>query len=219
MMFFLRKAAIFALLIWFSMPLVSVTETQKTADQFSKKLLSFNSLKGKFKQIIKSDDQVVLQETSGVFYIQKPGLFRWEVNPPYEQLIIGNPETLWVYDPDLEQVNVQVQDGRSVSPSTLLSGDVDQLLKHYRVSSHSEAGNEVFTLIPSNNTPENDEISFSFRELRIEFKQTRLAAMAIIDGLNQMTRIELVDTEKDQTLDPALFSFSPPESVDVIIDR
>lgn len=210
----LQKALIFLCFISLSVLAIGETKQQDFSERFSKKLLSFNSLNGKFKQIIKSDKGLILQETAGLFYIQKPGLFRWEVQPPYEQLIIGTPETLWVYDPDLEQVIVQAQDGSVVSPSTLLSGDVDKLLQHYTMTSRNETETEIFTLVPS----DSDEATFSFRELHIEFKQNRLVAMSIIDGLNQRTHIQLSDTEKDQNLDPALFSFTAPESVDVIID-
>jgi hypothetical protein len=51
------------------------------------------------------------RESTGTFAFQRPGKFRWEYLKPYEQLIVGDGEKLWVFDKDLSQVMVKKLDG------------------------------------------------------------------------------------------------------------
>ena len=41
------------------------------------------------------------QEASGGVSIQRAGKFRWVYAKPYEQLMIGDGQKLWLYDKDL----------------------------------------------------------------------------------------------------------------------
>ena len=55
-----------------------------------------------------------------------PGKFRWTYDKPYEQLIVGDGEKLWIYDPDLNQVTCESSTRRSArTPAALLAGDDD----------------------------------------------------------------------------------------------
>ena len=76
-----------------------------------------------------------VQETKGVMHVKRPGLFRWETFPPYDQLLVANGKKMWVFDRDLEQVTVQVLDQRlSQTPALLLSGNVKDLENQYHIS-------------------------------------------------------------------------------------
>ena len=44
------------------------------------------------------------QVSSGTFAFARPGKFRWSYDKPYEQLLVGDGDKLWIYDPDLNQV-------------------------------------------------------------------------------------------------------------------
>ena len=35
----------------------------------------------------------------------RPGRFRWETSDPYQQTVIANGDTLWIYDVDLKQAS------------------------------------------------------------------------------------------------------------------
>ncbi|WP_280954990.1 outer-membrane lipoprotein carrier protein LolA [Paludibacterium denitrificans] len=50
------------------------------------------------------------------------GKFRWEYNKPYEQLIVGDGKTLWIYDKELAQVTKKsLNAALGSSPAALLA--------------------------------------------------------------------------------------------------
>ena len=64
------------------------------------------------------------QTTSGTFAFARPGKFRWTYDKPFEQLIVGDGEKVWIYDHDLNQVIVRKLDAAlGATPAALLAGD------------------------------------------------------------------------------------------------
>ena len=65
------------------------------------------SLRAEFQQVVSGKRKTTQQEASGSVSIQRPGKFRWVYAKPYEQLVIGDGQKLWLYDKDLAQVTVK----------------------------------------------------------------------------------------------------------------
>jgi len=77
-----------------------------------------------FSQILLDKNAKIIQESNGTMQFERPGKFRWHYEKPYEQLIIGNGETVWFYDIDLNQVTVRKLDiAIGSSPAALLAGE------------------------------------------------------------------------------------------------
>ena len=57
-----------------------------------------------FTQSVTDQNGRLKQQASGEFAISRPGKFRWSVDKPYQQLLVGDGERVWIYDPDLNQV-------------------------------------------------------------------------------------------------------------------
>jgi outer membrane lipoprotein carrier protein len=55
-----------------------------------------------------------------------------------------------------------------------------------------------------------------FKALRVAVTDGKIAAMEVIDSLEQITRIEFTAVELGGALDQNLFRFEPPPGVDVI---
>ena len=65
----------------------------------------------------------LVQQASGEFAIARPGKFRWSVDKPYQQLLVGDGERVWIYDPDLNQVVKRRNDqALGSTPAALLAG-------------------------------------------------------------------------------------------------
>jgi len=69
------------------------------------------SARAVFSQQVMDKDGKTVQSGSGRVAFQRPGKFRWEYLKPYEQLIVGDGEKLWVFDKDLSQVTVKKLEG------------------------------------------------------------------------------------------------------------
>lgn len=206
---FLRSSV--TLICLAALPLLAAADEQELAAQRLNDLLSSaTTITGGFSQMTISSNGASLQETTGNMQLKRPGMFRWHTDPPLEQLLVSNGETIWLFDPDLEQVTIQQLDRRLAhTPALLLSGDVSQLRQSFNIS-WTEGGSVVdFTLTPK------DEDSM-FDNLRISFSNGVINDMQLSDPVGQRTNILFRNVELNTPLPDSRFIFDIPEGVDVI---
>ena len=87
-----------------------------------KAIAALSSVRAEFVQELLDKDGKSLERAVGTLYLKKPGRFRWDYTEP-KQLIVSDGETLWLYDPELEQATVRkVKDTLSQTPAMLLAG-------------------------------------------------------------------------------------------------
>ncbi len=169
-----------------------------------------NTFEARFGQIVLDETLTEIDNSQGKMWIQRPGLFRWNYELPDAQEIVGDGVNVWVYDVELEQVTVRVQDQTiGKSPASLLAGS-GNLEDNYVIEDIGSQGRfDWVNLIPK------DEES-GFREVRIGFEDNRLRLLELLDNLDQRTRISFVDLKENIPLSVSIFDFLPPEGVDVI---
>lgn len=172
------------------------------------------TLSAEVDQFLLDQDGRELQETRARLLMEKPDRFRWELTQPYEQLTVTDGETLWLYEPDLEQVTIEAFGGDvGRTPVMLLNGDAEEIGEAYDVSSTNMGGELVrFILIPR----KPDRL---FERLSVTFNGPVLEEMQFEDSLGQQTSMTFHDVERNQPLEADLFSFTPPDAVDVIDNR
>lgn len=165
-----------------------------------------------FSQTVTDRNGRLKQQASGEFAISRPGKFRWSVDKPYQQLLVGDGERVWIYDPDLNQVVKRRADqALGTTPAALLAGRDDV-----------ERAFDWQDLPPADGlewlgaTPKDKESSFT--EIRLGFDGAALAALDILDNFGQRTRIKLSKLERNPKLAPDLFKFTPPKGADVVGD-
>lgn len=170
-------------------------------------LQPISSLSAQFKQQVTDADGFQLQQSEGLFQVAQPNNLRWIVEQPMPQQVISNGLTLWLYDPDLEQVIVKPFDASIEStPAILFSGDLTRLDSAYFIRQLSP---DVFQL-----TPEQEGSLFS--ELQIIFVDQLPVSISLTDSLEQVTRITFSDVRLNPSLPAALFEFEIPGDIDVI---
>lgn len=151
-----------------------------------------------------------LQEAQGQMWLSRPGKFRWEVEAPYRQVVVSDGESVYLYDPDLEQVSVQPLDTRVThTPALLLSGSADELTSNYDVSRQQQGITETFTLLPR--TPDT-----LFESLKMTFQSERLSMLQMAGSIGQRTAIRFDDIEINPEIEASNFTFEIPEGADVI---
>ncbi len=168
------------------------------------------SFEARFGQIVLDESLVEIDDGQGKLWIKRPGLFRWNYEPPDAQEIVGDGQNLWVYDIELEQVTVRKQDqALGKSPAILLAGS-GNLEENYFIEDIGTQGRfDWVNLIPK------DEDS-GFREIRIGFEDNRIRLLELLDNLDQRTRISFVDLKENVEVPMSTFDFIPPEGVDII---
>jgi len=165
-----------------------------------------------FQQKITDKHGKVLQHSSGLMAIQRPGRFRWDVKKPSAQLIISNGQKLWVYDPDLAQVTIRVLSKDSGEAPALLLSDSQQVLEQKFAITTLQ--NNISTMRWFLLTPKNP--GSVFVNIHVGFLNNMLHTLKFLDHLGQTTVIEFGSVKTNQNLSSSLFNFIPPKGVDVI---
>lgn len=157
------------------------------------------------------DEYGELLETSrGEAWVRRPGRFRWTYTEPYEQAIVSDGATLWIYDADLEQVTVNaIAEATAGSPAELLVHGAD-VRTRYDIEPLPDAdGLAWFALAPKGDARD-------FRRIELGFADEAVRAMRLTDNLGQRTVLRFSGVRRDASFDDALFAFEPPPGIDVI---
>ena len=173
-------------------------------------LTETQTMSANFKQTLKSSDGRLLQESAGVFYLQRPGKFRWNYTQPYPQEIVSDGKQVWIFDVDLEQVTVQQQGagGNNNTPMALLQNKKN-LEDAFEIHERGvDAGLHRIELLNKKDDVDFDRIMLGLDDKGLRFLQLH-------DQFEQTTYIHFTELQTNPELAPALFEFTPPEGVDV----
>jgi outer membrane lipoprotein carrier protein len=170
------------------------------------------SLSADFKQVLINEVGNPTQTSYGVFYLQRPGKFRWDYQKPFKQEIVSNTGKVWFYDTDLEQVTVKkVDESLGSTPALLLSGDVS-LDDNYTMEGQGTDGDMQWVKL----VPKSQDSSFKY--VLIGLEKGTLAGMELSDNFGQLTRIYFSNVIVNAPLKSTLFEFKSPKGADVFND-
>lgn len=181
--------------------------------QLKQLLGQFDSFSAEFDQISGSDDSRRMEQSRGTLVMAKPNKFNWIAQEPFPQQLVSDGETLWIYDPDLEQVTQRMlSDDQNGVPALILNGQVDELQESYRIRRLNERNDEqLFELLPI-------EEQGMFTRIRLLFRAGLITELQLEDSLGQRTSILFHEQQLNPKLDANAFIFTPPEGTDVIVE-
>jgi len=171
------------------------------------------TMRAGFKQIVESKTLAGTLETKGTVAFEKPNRMRWDYEGRDAQTIVGDGETLWIYQPDLKQV-IKAPLGqafRSSTPISFLAGlgrvdrDFDATL------ARNEPEQWVLKLVPKQH-----DAGVGTLELGVRKADGSVAEARITDAAGTVTRILFSGERRNMALEPNLFRFAPPPGVDVV---
>lgn len=176
--------------------------------QLKSYLSATKSLTADFKQVSLNQNGQPAKTSYGVFYLSRPGKFRWNYQKPFLQEIVSSSDKVWFYDADLEQVTIKkIDNSLGSAPALLLSGDV-ALEKNFTLEKQGvEEGLQWIKLSPKEES--------GFKYILIGLKGGALGGMELSDNFGQLTRIYFSNLQQNKKLDDALFTFIPPKGIDV----
>lgn len=209
---------IFPKLILFSVFLTSFNLTSAFADQSVERLNKFfdqtDTYFAEFRQLILDEGLHVVEESTGLMWMQRPDLFRWEYFEPYSQTIVGDGTDVWIYDPDLQQTTVRrFADVVERSAAEILAG-VDNIEEFYLVNDMGVQGEIGWVRLEPK-----DIDSAQFQSMHLGFDGRSLSVIQILEKLGNTTRLQFYDSMMNESLDSATFQFELPEDVDLIDAR
>jgi len=187
------------------------TEPAKILSVYLKKLQSYEA---NFQQHIVSSTKRLLDSSSGRFLMKRPDRFRWQINKPYEQVILADGKNIWSIDMDLEQVTVtDVEKNLVNSPIMLLSGQDNRFDDYFIVEQvESETELEQFLLTPVDN-------SSNFEKVQLGFKDGILNLIKLHDSLGQVTLITMTNVRQNPIIGEDFFRYKEYPGFDLIDSR
>lgn len=167
-------------------------------------LNDLQSLQARFEQSVLDPQQRQASRSQGIFYMQRPGLFRWDYSEPEDQQIIADGEQIWLVDPELEQVSVQSQDSAlKGTPAMFLIGG-DPVTEHFEVIDIGESqGFDWIELIPRDKESQ-------FVRVLLAFSQNQLHRMEMTDAFGQITRFQFYDIKQNPRFEEGFFVYTRP---------
>lgn len=178
-------------------------------------LVQVRSAQGDFSQTLFDKSGKKVEETShGSFVFSRPGKFLWDTNKPYPQKIVSNGTTLWLYDPDLQQVTVKkLSNALTGTPAAILFGSSD-LSSSFDLQDQPTDNGLVWVVAHPKTQ------GGAFAQIRLGFApQGTIAAMELTDNFGQKTALQFSHVRLNGPVDAAQFTFHVPEGVDVFEDK
>lgn len=168
------------------------------------------TLTARFEQLQTDDAGRQIASSTGRLWLERPGRFRWSYETPYEQLLVSDGETIWMYDPDLQQVTLRDADEMLAgTPAALLSRTL-ALQEGFRVEDLGGEG----ALQALRLTPKDDQADFESIELWLQGE--RPERMIFFDTLGGRTDVTFTAVSVNPSIDDELFTFEPPPGVEVV---
>ncbi|MDQ3038992.1 MAG: outer membrane lipoprotein chaperone LolA [Pseudomonadota bacterium] len=167
-------------------------------------------LDGQFTQQVFGTNGKQKEQSSGRVAVSAPRLFRWEYTKPYPQLIVADGTTVWVHDPDLQQVSKRPQGAEEANSPLAILLNPSNLERDFLVKDLGLVkGVQWLELKPRN-------ADAAFKSAKLGFTAARLAQMEYVDALGQRTRITFEGWKRNPLFAKGTFTYVPAKGVDVI---
>ncbi len=177
--------------------------------------------RAEFTQVVTSppkEGQAARVKTStGSFEFQRPSKFKFLYKKPFEQSIVADGQTLWLFDVDLNQVTARKQSQvLGSTPAALIASaaDLRALQADFTLlAAPDKDGLQWVLATPKTKDGQLQSVRVGFKA---EGKATELAALEILDSFGQRSVMTFAKVEVNPALAADSFQFKPPAGADVV---
>jgi outer membrane lipoprotein-sorting protein len=171
---------------------------RQDVERLEKYLNSIKTMVAKFVQTSASGNVA-----RGQMYLQRPGKFRFEYEPPAKILIVADGNNLAYRDDRLDQTSYASLDA---TPAGFLSRQSIKLSGDYTITEFQRGPGWIRVRLVKTKEPQAGSVQLSFSDSPLF-----LAHWIIADAQGQETKVALVDPRTDVEIDPKLFVFRDPK--------
>ena len=195
---------------------LALEQAQSAAKKTEQDYRSLTTLTAQFVQVSYFAGLEKQERSQGKLRFLKPGRMDWDYAAPEPQRFVSDGDTLWYYQPAMNQVTLANfrEAFSSDLPVSFLLG-IGSLSKAFDVKSGCVTSRGTLLTL----TPKESDPSLADFKLLISAKDFRPVGAKIADVGGNETTIELFEIENTQNLVPASFHFDVPRGVDVIDKR
>ena len=151
--------------------------------------------------------------SSGVFEFSRPSRFRFSYRKPFEETIVADGQTLWLYDTDLNQVTSRKQSAAlAASPAAVIASapDIKALQADFVLTAAPDRDGLEWVLA---SPKAKDGL---LQSVRVGFTGADLAVLEVVDSFGQRSVMRFRNLRVNTPLEASTFQFKPPAGADVI---
>ena len=151
--------------------------------------------------------------SSGTFEFQRPSKFRFDYQKPFEQVIVADGQTLWLYDVDLNQVTSRSQHlvlGSTPAAVIASAPNLAALSRNFNLEAAPDKDGLQWAVA----TPKDREGQLN--SMRVGLRGNELVKLEIVDGFGQRSVITFDKMEINPAIPAERFQFRPPQGASVV---
>jgi outer membrane lipoprotein carrier protein len=151
---------------------------------------------------------------TGTVFLKKGGKLRWEYTEPTQQVIVSDGKTIWLYTPQLNQVNTGPAPEALAGPAGSFLSGLGKLRQHFNVRLLNPAqpkdaeGNVVLDLTPKQPLPTLNRLI-----LALDPSGWQIRKAVVYDQFENTVTMKFSKLAVNSGLDDTLFAFVPPKGV------
>jgi len=208
---FIAKIAVGSLALWVAMGHASGLDSLEAFVKTAK------TGRAEFTQVVTAppkEGQAARSKTSGgTFEFARPNRFKFVYRKPFEQTIVADGQTLWLFDVDLNQVTSRKQSAvLASSPAALIASaaNIKALQADFNLSAAPDKDGLEWVLA----SPKAKD--GMLQSVRVGFKGGELEVLEILDSFGQRSVMSFANLRINTPLDAGAFQFKPPAGADLI---
>ncbi|MGB8684219.1 MAG: outer membrane lipoprotein carrier protein LolA [Candidatus Binatus sp.] len=186
-------------------------DLKQVLDRLQRHYRDTNSFSAKFSEEVTTVGAPA-RKRQGTVSFRKPGRMRWEFEDPEKQTIVSDGETLYSYDPDLNQV-VETPLKQALKSSSATSfllgiGNINRDFKAAFANPATPSG--LIDLIL-------DAKTGGYKiEVGLDPQTYNLVTLTLTDQLGDVTRIDFSDIHDNVELPDSIFAYKAPAGADIV---
>ena len=184
-------------------------------------LQSVRSGRAQFTQVVtavpKAGQPPRQRTSSGTLEFQRPGRFRFSYKKPFEQTLVADGQTLWLHDPDLQQVTARAQAqvlGSTPLALIVAATDLAGLQKDFQLQ--AEPARDGLQWVKATPRRSEGQVQSILAGLRATERGPELIALEVLDALGQRSVLSFSAFALNPVLKADAFQFQPPAGASVI---
>ena len=206
-------------MLFFALPLQAVgQELDAVVDAVEATYGKMADLKAEFVQVARNKSLGQDVKAEGTVYLKKGGKMRWEYKSPSPQQIVSDGTYLWVYTPELNQVNKGDAPKALAGPAGSFLQGLGKIREEFTVrflnpANRTDAsGRPVLDLTPKKPTP-----LLTRLVLTVDPKENYIVRQAVLyDQLQNTVTMSFNKALVNSGLGDTLFAFTPPKGTAVV---
>ena len=210
------SAFLFLLTVCVPFP-VRAQELDTVVDGLESTYGKMDDLKADFTQVAKNKSLGQDVKAEGIVYLKKGGKMRWEYKSPSPQQIVSDGTYLWVYTPELNQVNKGDAPRALAGPAGSFLQGLGKVREEFTVRFLNPAtktdgsGRPVLDLTPKKPTP-----LLTRLVLTLDPKDYVVRQAVLYDQLQNTVTMSFNRVVLNPALGDTLFVFTPPKGAAVV---